>query len=705
MVGEAGLFLFAALVAVVSLFTMIYFLVLPEYGLHAFLTFLFFLYRDWFPLLANSILVGYNVTGNAVRSVDDMFLLHRRQFAAVHNQTLLPSLMRRYEVVVKAPLSQRELSVREVRIPIVCYSPVHRRSTVKLHGNDIGSLVKVKAMVTRVSEVKPRMTVATYICMQCNGETFQEVLSPQFMPLSTCLNQECLRANRSGAKLVMQTRGSKFVKFQEIRIQELACHVPVGHTPRTLSLHARGFSTRKTNPGDVVAITGCYLPIIESGFASLRSGLLATTYIEAFDILPDKTMDGSFKLSASAQQELTLLTREPEENYTRLSQSLAPEIFGLEDVKKALVLMLVGGVGKDDSSSQLKVRGDINICLMGDPGVAKSQLLKYLCGVVPRGIYTTGKGSSGVGLTASVQKDPLTEDLGGALVLADKGVCAIDEFDKMDDTDRTSIYEVMEQQTISIAKAGITTTLNARTSILAAANPVFGRYDHQKSLTENINLPAALLSRFDLLFLLLDRPSLEDDMRLAEHVTHVHQHNRHPDIGFPLLSMEAIRAFASMAKSFTPALPPDVSDYIVDMYADMRRRSLQLDVTEIKVTPRTLLSIIRLCTALARVRLSTEVEISDVDEAIRLINAAGVSLKAEKHDRYERRKHYKDYIYAIIQSIINASPNGIISYERARRSVLNRGYSQRQFEATINAYQETSIFMVDDARTVIKCIS
>jgi DNA replication licensing factor MCM7 len=340
-----------------------------------------------------------------------MFLLHRRQFAAVHNQTLLPSLMRRYEVVVKAPLSQRELSVREVRIPIVCYSPVHRRSTVKLHGNDIGSLVKVKAMVTRVSEVKPRMTVATYICMQCNGETFQEVLSPQFMPLSTCLNQECLRANRSGAKLVMQTRGSKFVKFQEIRIQELACHVPVGHTPRTLSLHARGFSTRKTNPGDVVAITGCYLPIIESGFASLRSGLLATTYIEAFDILPDKTMDGSFKLSASAQQELTLLTREPEENYTRLSQSLAPEIFGLEDVKKALVLMLVGGVGKDDSSSQLKVRGDINICLMGDPGVAKSQLLKYLCGVVPRGIYTTGKGSSGVGLTASVQKDPLTEDL------------------------------------------------------------------------------------------------------------------------------------------------------------------------------------------------------------------------------------------------------------------------------------------------------
>ncbi|XP_063930225.1 DNA replication licensing factor mcm7-like isoform X2 [Zophobas morio] len=619
-----------------------------------------------------------------------MFLLHRRQFAAVHNQTLLPSLMRRYEVVVKAPLSQRELSVRE------------------LHGNDIGSLVKVKAMVTRVSEVKPRMTVATYICMQCNGETFQEVLSPQFMPLSTCLNQECLRANRSGAKLVMQTRGSKFVKFQEIRIQELACHVPVGHTPRTLSLHARGFSTRKTNPGDVVAITGCYLPIIESGFASLRSGLLATTYIEAFDILPDKTMDGSFKLSASAQQELTLLTREPEENYTRLSQSLAPEIFGLEDVKKALVLMLVGGVGKDDSSSQLKVRGDINICLMGDPGVAKSQLLKYLCGVVPRGIYTTGKGSSGVGLTASVQKDPLTEDLvleGGALVLADKGVCAIDEFDKMDDTDRTSIYEVMEQQTISIAKAGITTTLNARTSILAAANPVFGRYDHQKSLTENINLPAALLSRFDLLFLLLDRPSLEDDMRLAEHVTHVHQHNRHPDIGFPLLSMEAIRAFASMAKSFTPALPPDVSDYIVDMYADMRRRSLQLDVTEIKVTPRTLLSIIRLCTALARVRLSTEVEISDVDEAIRLINAAGVSLKAEKHDRYERRKHYKDYIYAIIQSIINASPNGIISYERARRSVLNRGYSQRQFEATINAYQETSIFMVDDARTVIKCIS
>jgi DNA replication licensing factor MCM7 len=348
-----------------------------------------------------------------------------------------PELLRRYEIYFRHLSTVKPLSIREVK------------------AENIGKLVTVRGIVTRSTEVKPLMKVATYTCDQCGAETYQPIGGPTFMPIFMCPSQEC-QTNRSGGRLYLQTRGSKFMKFQELRIQEHGDQVPVGNIPRSMNVFCRGEMTRQATPGDHVCITGLFLPRIRTGFKQLMSGLLSDTFLEAHCIWKvKKTDDTEAPSDAMTDTEVQALSEEPD-FYEKLAYSLAPEIYGHEDVKKALLLLLVGGV--DRNPHGMKIRGSINILLMGDPGVAKSQLLSYIDRLAPRSQYTTGRGSSGVGLTAAVMKDPVTDEMvleGGALVLADQGVCCIDEFDKMLDADRTSIHEVMEQQTVSIAKASI----------------------------------------------------------------------------------------------------------------------------------------------------------------------------------------------------------------------------------------------------------
>ena len=301
---------------------------------------------------------------------------------------------------------------------------------------------------------------------------------------------------------------SNFIDSQKLKLQEAPDLVPVGELPRHIELSADRYLVNKVVPGSRCTVIGVY-SIYSSNKNSKSAGAVAirNAYIRVLGIQVQVDTGVSSGTSFDAQEEQTFLemSRNPELGNI-FARSIAPSIFGNTDIKKAIACLLIGG-SKKILPDGMKLRGDINVLLLGDPGTAKSQLLKFVEKVAPIAVYTSGKGSSAAGLTASVQRDPVTREFfleGGAMVLADGGVVCIDEFDKMRDEDRVAIHEAMEQQTISIAKAGITTILNSRTSVLAAANPIFGRYDDMKSPGENIDFQTTILSRFDMIFIVKD---------------------------------------------------------------------------------------------------------------------------------------------------------------------------------------------------------
>jgi DNA replication licensing factor MCM5 len=432
----------------------------------------------------------------------------------------------------------------------------------------IARLVRVPGIVIGASVMSSK---ATELHIQCRSCQFQDTIPVLGGFTGVTLPRQCNRkrvANDPTPKcpldpyFVMHEK-SQFVDQQIIKLQEAPDQVPVGELPRHVLISADRYLTNRVVPGSRCTVMGIFsIYQNKASKNSSTSGAVAirTPYLRAVGIQTDldQTAKGHVTYSEEEEQEFLEMSRRPD-LYSVMADCIAPSIYGNRDIKKAILCLLLGG-SKKILPDGMRLRGDINVLLLGDPGTAKSQLLKFVEKAAPISIYTSGKGSSAAGLTASVQRDQSTREFyleGGAMVLADGGVVCIDEFDKMRDEDRVAIHEAMEQQTISIAKAGITTILNARTSVLAAANPIFGRYDDMKTPGENIDFQTTILSRFDMIFIVKDEHTREKDERIARHVMGIHMDGRGAEeVAESEIPVERMKRYMTYCKTYVPSVLP-----------------------------------------------------------------------------------------------------------------------------------------------------
>ncbi|MEM0274988.1 MAG: minichromosome maintenance protein MCM [Nitrososphaerota archaeon] len=545
-------------------------------------------------------------------------------------------------------------------------------------------LIAIDGLVVRASAVKPILKTAVFKCRVCGTEQTIPQESQKLVLPEACNSFKC-RGKKQKFDIVEEK--SEYYDYQLIGVQEKPEDLPPGQIPRSIDVGLKGDLVDRARPGDRVIIVGILYAIQERTMETpLRTSKL---YLEAISIETASKEPEALQITPEEEKMFKEMAKSPD-IHQKLIDSIAPSIYGLEHIKKAIMLLLFGGRTKQFPDG-VKVRGDIHVLLVGDPGTGKSQLLRYAAQIAPRGVYTSGRGSTAAGLTAAVVKDKGGNMIleAGALVLADMGVCCIDEIDKMRPEDRVAIHEAMAQQTISIAKGGIVATLNARTSILAAANPELGRYNPYEPFTVNVNLPITILSRFDLIFVLRDEPIPEQDQKIAAHILNLQSKSTVPVE--PPIKPEVLKKYIAYSKRIQPELTPRAAKLVENFYLQMR--SMYQQTSTITITARQLESLIRLSEARARAALREYVTEEDVLDVIDLMKRSlaevGIDVETGKPDidviLTGKPKSIRDKFTLVLKTIGEMQEKkGYVEDSELREALKECGLTEQEIRMLLN---------------------
>jgi replicative DNA helicase Mcm len=520
--------------------------------------------------------------------------------------------------------------VRFIRIP----NKVPNRD---LRSKHLLQLVAIEGMIRKATEVRPKIVSAAFKCMRCEHVTRIPQTELKFVEPLECENDTC---GRKGP-FKLDINESVFIDAQKLQVQESPENLRGGTQPQSLDVDVEDDLAGIVKPGDRVIING----VLRSHQRTTREGK-SPFYDLVLHANSLEYMDQEFdelEITPEEEEQIRALSRNPE-IYEKIIKSIAPSIYGYDDVKEALSLQLFSGVAKHLPDGS-RVRGDIHMLFVGDPGVAKSQMLRYMVKLAPRGVFASGKSASSSGLTAAAVKDDLGDGRwtleAGALVMADMGIAAIDEMDKMSTEDKSALHEAMEQQTISVAKAGIIATLKSRCALLGAANPKYGRFDRYEGIAQQINMPPALLSRFDMIFVLLDTPNEEMDSKIAKHILKAHYAgelseqrknipaskvtqelvDEHMEVVKPDIDPELMRKYVAYSRRHIyPIMEEAAREHLVKFYMDLRKMGEGKD-SPVPITARQLEALVRLAEARARVRLSNVATLDDAKKTTRIVYA------------------------------------------------------------------------------------